>query len=237
LERIVMFSDIIIRTCGERTTEACVARWRRILPAATLHVVELCPFSAALSEVYRIGAKAKGDWFVTCDADVLPYMPARTSGTVWRQYLAVCDADVTTLMVNDWLWGRARQGGVRVYRKGVAEKVAEHVRDCPRPESTACREAGVTHALLPVVAGMHDEHQWYRDVWRKAAHHMAKQPKQVQRDMIPRWQGTDLPDFRVALAAIEHAPDFAALDANTFPDVDLAAMGLTEKEPFTEDVE
>lgn len=230
-------STIIIRSCGERTTQACYAAWHDVFPAATIHVVMKAPFFDALRETFRLGTQSPSVWFTSCDADVLP---DRDAIAALPSLAAQQHADVFTIncRLHDWFCGIPRCAGLRMYRTAWAPTLQSMVEDADRPEARLVE--GIVNrgegrlVEPPQTFGKHDCEQYYRDIARKAAHHAINHKRKLP-ELLRRWKAHPHADFRVARAALERmpGPSFDPHNAATFDDLCvhdlLRRLGLKEK--------
>ena len=226
-----MIQNIIVRTAGERTADVCVARLIAMLPNAKIHRLRIIPFYDAVRECYRIGSESQGEWFLTCDGDVLP--DNRLLEFVDRLKLYP-DVGMVVATIDDWLFNWKRPGGVRACRPSIALKISDKVRDNRRPESLALNRAGVIVKTDETVVGTHDKEQWLRDVYRTVLHHLHKHRRNAgaKRALKVRSLQTDHPDFVMIAAARWDRIQYNYMNANDFPEAPLAEFGLTEKEPL-----
>jgi hypothetical protein len=209
---------VVVRTVGERTTEACVERVRRQLPGVRLARVRASPFRRALQASYAQALRLGAAWTLILDADVI-----LRAGAISR-LLAVADAEppstfVVQGIVRDKLFGILRPAGNHLYR-------TEHLRralDClvddglsMRPESRTIDRVvaggGYGYTQRDVLVGVHDFEQFFADVARKAFLHAFKHQRFLTR-VWRRWRRaarSDM-DFEVAMAAVQESFGHRAL--------------------------
>lgn len=237
-------SDIlaVIRSSGERTQDACRRLLELQVPAAHVVVVEDRPFEATLRRTCAIGAGSGARWMMTLDADVL-----LRDGSV---DLLLAQAErmpghgfQIEGVVFDKLSGTLRRAGQRIYRAALLERALELIPADGtemRPEMTTIermRARGFPSHTAPVVMGVHDFEQYYRDLYRKAFMHAHKHLVWLT-PFIERWRAgaPSDPDFAVALRGLSDG-----LASWSRPTVDtrayaagaaaaLAQLGLPEKD-------
>lgn len=231
-----MIRDVIVRTAGERTADVCIARLIAMLPDAKIHRLEIAPFADAVRECYRIGSLSEGEWFLTCDGDVLPDENLLTFVDRLKMYP---DVGMVVATIDDWILDMERPGGVRACHPSVAIKIANNVKVTRRPESLALRRAGVVTMIDETVVGTHDKEQWLRGVYRTTLHHLHKHKRDAPKKRALRKQAlrTDHPDFVMVAAALRDRIRYDYMNSNAFPEAPLAEFGLTEKEPLCSDTE
>ena len=230
---------VIVRECGERTAEACVALLRRLLPGREIHRVTARPFSATLRLSLEKGLAEGRPWTLCIDADVLA-LPG---------LLALVDEarglteDVFELqgLVFDKLMAAPRAAGNHLYRTRYIERALALIPEekSLRPETRmieAMADLGFRCVQSERLVGLHDFEQSWRDLYAKAYLHGHKH-RYLLPLYRPLWQmlAPADADYRVALAALDDA-----LQEETAPDVSrderageagraIAALGLPEK--------
>lgn len=189
---------IIVRSVGERTTEACLER----LPKAVL-LEGVSPFSRCLHECYERGI-ASGDHYLFCvDADVLLREGAITA--MKDAFRKNPRAGAVVLACDDKLTGRVRIVGVTAYRTCHLEKLLSATGRATtkvRPEAhlrSLLKRGGHRTVFLREDYGRHGYEQYYRDIWRTVIVWTRKR----KQDLIPSWRerAAEDPDFAVALKA------------------------------------
>ena len=211
---------LIVRSCGERTTEACLRMLGR--PA---HLITGTPFSDTLRRAFERGIAEGRPYTVMVDADVLPYLhlvptlveSAEADNSPWfeKHALIFCK-----------LFGR-RGAGNRIYRTSLlpsALALLPRHADDERPETAIIQDmavAGHSRAAIDTVVGLHGWEQDYRDIYRVAYVHAVKSRDRMAK-YLPRWGKAALRgdrDFEVALigadAGARHEGPIA-IDAGMF---------------------
>ncbi len=199
---------LVIRYAGERTLNQC----RQLITAqgvseSQIFVVEEAPFSAAMRASFEIGIREARPWTFCLDADVL-LRPDSISNLLLeaaKKPENVCELQGLVL---DKFFGGPRPAGNHLYRTSLLPEVLQRI----PPEGTdirpeyhtlqAMRADGFPWLQIPYIVGLHDDQQYYRDIYRKC---MVQGVKHLYlADLfIPLWKRnmkTD-PDFQVALHA------------------------------------
>lgn len=192
----------VVRSVGERTTDACV----KALEAQTGQEPEVLgelSFRDAVRRCFTSALESGEPLLLTCDADVLPY-----AGCV--DELLMLDRQVPQNYfqivgdVDDHLFGRTRNGGLRLYRVDWLERalrLLEHS-DSVRPESgliLPMAKKGHPSAYSDAVLGLHAAHQSRSDVYRTAKFFAHKHAQSVA-ELAALWRtGGPESDFAVAL--------------------------------------
>ncbi len=200
---------LIVRHCGERTTEACVALLERFAPGERIHRVSARPFHETLRRGLELGLAEGRPWTLCIDADVL-ILPQLAG------FLASIDSfpagffEAQALVLDKLLPAR-RPAGNHLYRTELIKQALPKIplRGSLRPESDMIRAmaaAGYRDHQSRLLVGLHDFEQVYADVYSKAFLHAHKHRFLVPL-LRPVWQALARgdADFRVALSALEDA--------------------------------
>ncbi|MEX0780267.1 MAG: hypothetical protein WD491_14640 [Balneolales bacterium] len=233
---------LVIRAAGERTAERCRQMVLREVPEEDVHVVELVPFEEALRECYRIGMESGKKWMITIDADVLP---RRSFSKKLMKLSARVNPNILMYngYVHDKLLMKRRRAGFRVYNTSHLAEAFSHIPEngaTLRPEShiiNCMLERGYEKQNFNYVMGIHDYHQYYRDIYRKSFLHASKHEKQIT-SLTNAWEkaSTKDPDFKVAIRAAADGlslPVQAKTDATMYDEYAAKALqdlGLREKD-------
>ncbi|TVR16973.1 MAG: hypothetical protein EA391_06360 [Balneolaceae bacterium] len=183
---------VIIRSAGERTTEACKLLVRNELPADNIQVINLVPFEEALRESYRLGIESKKKWLITIDADVLP-RPGFIKTISQKSDEISGNVFSFKAMVFDKFFIKHRLAGFRVYRTKLLSKALRLIPENGiqiRPEEftvNLMEKKGYKTKVLEYVVGLHDFQQSYKDLYRKAFFHAVKHPKEIGEN-IAAWK-------------------------------------------------
>ncbi|MCO4822492.1 MAG: hypothetical protein KC469_10515, partial [Flavobacteriaceae bacterium] len=62
---------VIIRSVGERTTDACFKIISKQVPKTHIHIISEVPFSKAVTETFKIAIRENRNWTLAVDADLL----------------------------------------------------------------------------------------------------------------------------------------------------------------------
>jgi len=198
---------LIVRHCGERTTEACAQLLAQFAPGNRVHRVSARPFQEVLRQSLELGLAQGRPWTLCIDADVL-ILPDLAG------FLAAVDSFPdgffeAQALVLDKLIPARRPAGNHLYR---TELIARALRELPRgdslrPENDMIRAMAAkgypAHQSAQLI-GLHDFAQAHRDIYLKAFLHAHKHGFLVPL-LRPFWASlsrTD-DDFRVALKALE----------------------------------
>ncbi|MBI1942441.1 MAG: hypothetical protein HYS35_02145 [Betaproteobacteria bacterium] len=198
---------IIVRHCGERTTEACAQLLQALAPGNKIHRVSAQPFQEALRQSLELGIAEGRPWTLCIDADVL-VLPGLAG------FLAAVDGFPSGFfeaqaLVLDKLLPARRPAGNHLYR---TELIARALPRIPagkslRPESDmilAMAGMGYRAHQSALLVGLHDFEQAYDDIYLKAFLHAHKH-RFLAPLLRPLWEalGREDDDFRVALMALE----------------------------------
>ena len=202
---------LIVRHCGERTTEACAQLLQALAPGQRVHRVTGRPFHETLRQSLELGLAEGRPWTLCIDADVL-VLPGLAD------FLASTDSFPAGFfeaqaLVLDKLMPVRRPAGNHLYRTELLGKALPMIplRGSLRPESDMIRAmaaAGFRDHQTRHLVGLHDFEQDYADVYAKASLHAHKHRFLVPL-LRPVWQSLARSDddFRVALAALDGARD------------------------------
>lgn len=165
---------VIVRSAHERTEHACR---KQILdqgvPETQVFVVHEVPFSASMRRSFELGISSGFIWTLCIDADVLlrPGSIQTMLSFADSQQENVCEIQG---FVMDKFFGGPRPGGIHLYRtsllEGVMEKIPKEGVNI-RPETHALElmaKEGYPWLNVPYIVGIHDDEQFYRDIFRKA---------------------------------------------------------------------
>lgn len=243
-----MISDkvkVVVRSVGERTTEACI---RSIIsqgfPREAVTVLTAYPFSEALRQSLCVGLDARKDWTLIIDADVI-----LRSDAIAR-ILRVADSRPTNVcevhgLVLDKLFGEFRLAGNHMYRTSMIPVVLDcisHDGHIERPETYALHAAmsrGYPFEQVALVVGLHDYEQKYADIFRKTFLQSYKHLHRCNR-FLKYWRDNAEadPDFRVALEGfafgLRFRPEVLATAADAKVSEAFSSLMLAEKAMFVD---
>lgn len=195
---------VVIRTVGERTTEAAIQIAKNIFGQDNVNVVKnITPFSEAIREAYVIGMNAGKKWTFVLDADLLLNSDAtarfitdaeRYSKFHRRIFCFTCTLDDKFLM-------RKRVVGGHLYRTKYLKKASNFISSGEndlRPETYIKRKMnsiGYETLFGDISVGLHDYFQSYKDIFRKGILH-SKKHKDVDQ-LYVKWKAQSEwdPDF------------------------------------------
>lgn len=233
---------VIVRECGERTAEVCVALLQRLFPGNAIHRVGARPFSATLRLSLEKGLAEGRAWTLCIDADVLA-LPELLD-LLQEAQSAPDDLFELQGLVFDKLMAAPRAAGNHLYRTALIGQALPLIPagNSLRPETDmieAMAARGFPSRQSATLVGLHDFEQSWRDLHAKAYLHGHKH-RFLLPLLRPLWQmlaPLDA-DYRVALAALDAARaddsppevsrDFRAGAAQDAP----ARLGLREKPPL-----
>lgn len=224
------FDDVtvIVRECGERTVEACMARLTEIFGYPPLSV-SARPFHATLRQALELGLEQGRPWTLCIDADVLA-LPGLTHFIELARAPSRQIFEAQALIVDKLLPVR-RPAGNHLYRTSLIERALPliPIAGSLRPESDmilAMAALGFGAWQSSIVIGLHDFEQNHEDIYRKALLHGRKHDYLIP-IFRPIWEtlaGRDA-DFRLALQALDDAIAFVGT-----PDIsrDFGALAADE---------
>lgn len=219
---------VIVRECGERTADACVARLMEIFGHQPIRISDR-PFHATLRRSLEAGIEQGRPWTLCIDADVLA-LSGLTSfiDEAQRQCSDVFEAQG---LVRDKLLPVRRPAGNHLYRTSLIELALPliPVTGSLRPESDmilAMAAKGYGAWQSSMVIGLHDFEQNRDDIYRKALLHGHKHDYLIP-IYRPIWEtlAAKDADFRLALQALDDAIAFEGM-----PEIsrDFGALAATE---------
>jgi hypothetical protein len=206
-------------------------------------IVRNAPFSAALADSYRIGIEHDRAWTLCIDADVLVHPPAIRALLDAASNVAdsVCEVQGVVL---DKFFGVRRPAGNHLYRTALLSKALSFIPadgKNARPEFHSLNkmtESGHPWVQTPVVVGLHDFEQAYRDIFRKCHVHAKKHVGQMHL-LVDYWRrvAPHDGDFRVALLGLAAGvADSSGIHIDVRRDYGfdkwISAEGITEKAPL-----
>ena len=249
---------VVVREAGERTAGAVRSLAAAEVGEDAVATIREVPFAAALRRGLEIGAEAGRAWTLCLDADVLLRPGAVSALVAAAEDEAARDPALFGVsgQVADALLGQVRVAGNSLYltrRIGAALATGEFRDRKRRPETHLKRvmaAAGHPWREVPVRVGLHDDEQYFRDIFRTVFAHNRKHGRFVPY-AARYWARTAPrnPDHRVALWSLriaemldDYAPrPGAGVDENVAIDVrqfapDIAALltpaGMREKDPL-----
>jgi hypothetical protein len=196
---------VVIRSVGERTEAACRNLIAQQAPEDNIVVVSNAPFSATLADSFRAGIEKNLPWTLCVDGDVLVRPDAVSCLLAFADDLPPEVCEVQGLVL-DKLFGVRRPAGNHLYRTSLLSKALGLIPpegEDIRPEFYTLNrmvEQGHPWVETPLVLGLHDFEQYYRDIFRKCYVHARKFGEQMHL-LVEYWRRVAVqdPDYRVAL--------------------------------------
>ncbi len=200
---------VIIRSAHERTESLCKELVCQQVPEANIHVIHEVPFSKAVLKTFEIGIDCNKDWTLGLDADILLNSTAITSLIDTAESLPQFFFEVQGGVL-DKLFGTKRAGGPHLFRTQLIPKALSLIPEeglTLRPEATVIKAmAGKNHHFYQGLDtyGIHDYHQYYRDIYRKSFIHAHKSIDWLN-IFEENWKqkATEDPDYQVALLGLQ----------------------------------
>ena len=229
--------NIIIRTCGERTTQKCIDLAKK---QGNVHIISEKPFSESIKKTYEKAISIGDKWTPVIDADVLLY----------DNTLQKAIDEMNTLPDNifcldgktdDKIFGFPRRAGIHIYRTALLPDALQYItHEHIKPESNVRREMETRGHITytgKIIFGKHDYNQYYRDLWRKSVCQSQKLAKTIiKKNIVEFWRKKAEidTDFRVILAGHEYGRNLNTkirIDADeTYNAIEeLNKMGIIEK--------
>lgn len=237
------FDDVtvIVRECGERTSERCMELLRALCGRDDVTRIGAADFTTVLRRSLEAGLAAGRRWTLCIDADVLP-LPALAALVSGARHLEHDVFAVQGLVLDKLLLCR-RPAGNHLYRTRYLERALPLVgHGQVRPETAmiqamAARGYGLYQART--VIGLHDHEQYLSDLYGKAWLHGHKHA-QLAELLVAAWQARAAADadYQVALAAFAAArerpgvPRLARAETAAAAAAALDTLGLREKSPL-----
>ena len=163
---------VIVRTVGERTTDACLRAARPQVTPRNLRVLSVRPFSLSVVQGFRTAARERPEWVFTVDADTILVHDAIA------RLRSLCDhAEPEVFHVQGLLLCRVHGGahprGFHAFRGSMLEEVLGHldaVEHASHPETSVIgrmEAAGHPSRCYAEVLGIHDFEQRFSDLFLK----------------------------------------------------------------------
>ncbi len=163
---------VVVRSAGERTTKTCVSLLKEIFTEESIHIIEIFPFSQALSASLKLSKRENKDWLLCIDADVL------VSSHGIQKLLKTAESIDENIfqiqgLVLDKFFSVYRPAGNHLYRTVYAKKAIELIPKegtSLRPETDMLNrmsEIGYPWVQCDAIVGIHDYEQYYSDIYRK----------------------------------------------------------------------
>lgn len=219
---------VVIRTVGERTTEAAVQIAQNIFEQENVNVVKnVTPFSEAIRKAYTIGVNARKKWTLILDADVLLNEESIIKFVEDANQYSKLHSRIFcfTCMLDDKFLMKKRVVGGHLYRTKylrIASRFISSGENDLRPETYIKRRMnaiGYGTLFGDNSVGLHDYFQSYKDIFRKGILH-SKKHKDVDQLYI-KWkaqsdQDKDFYWICKGVDAGEHIAGSVKVDAQYF---------------------
>jgi len=196
--------DIIIRTCGERTTQKCIDLAKR---QGNVHIISEKPFAESIRKTYLKAIELNNKWTPVIDADVLLY----------DDVLQKAIDELNSLPFNifcldgktdDKIFNCPRRAGIHIYKTELLPEALKYItHEHIKPESNIRRhmeKQGKITYTGNIIFGKHDFEQYYCDLWRKSVCQSQKLAKMIKnKNIVQHWQKMQKidTDFKVILEA------------------------------------
>lgn len=230
---------VIIRSCGERTTEYCRNIISKQVFNENIFIINETPFSKAVEKTFTIGIKQKKKWTLAIDADVL----VRSDGIkLLLENANKLDDNYFIIQgkILDFLFGYAKNGGPHLYRTNhlnEALKLIPKEGKTFRPESYTyglMEQRGYKSLYIDSIIAIHDYEQYFVDIYRKAFLH-SKKHKENNKYLEKRWNlfTRSNIDFKIALKGLEDGKNYkenVSVDRKAFPSELKFVNGIKTKE-------
>ena len=238
---------VVIRSVGERTELACKAIVERQVESSNVFVIHQKPHSLAVRRTFEIGLENQKKWLLALDVDILLTEDAINNlisfaSTLDKQYFTAQGA------ILDKLFCVPRNGGPHLYR---TEALDQAIACMPSEGESLRAETAVLRAMAhkgyyfynnTEIYGLHDYHQYYKDIYRKCflqAHKHSGLSDYFYQIWSPRAQ-EDF-DYQVALWGLSSGKTYAGkvrVDASFLNDEIEQVFSLKEvreKRPLEKD--
>ena len=236
---------VVIRSVYERTESTC----RRLIleqgvPENAVFVTHESPFSKALTSSLRIGVEQNRVWTFCFDADVLARDGAIRQMIELAEYQPGKTCEVQGYVL-DKFFGGPRTAGNHLYRTAFLEHALESIPDegvAIRPEHhmlEVMQQSGFPWVIVRCLIGIHDDEQYYRDIFRKSFVQAHKHDHLCDL-FLEHWRqrAAHDPDYQVALegfaAGVRHRGGVRIDVSDSLFSVNLKQLGLEEKRPLSD---
>lgn len=196
--------NIIIRTCGERTTQKCIELAKK---QGNVYIISEKPFSEAIKKTYEKAISVGDKWSPVIDADVLLYDDVLQKAI---DELNSLPFDIFCLdgKTDDKIFNCPRRAGIHIYKTELLPDALQYItHEHIKPESNVRRQMekqGKITYTGNIIFGKHDFEQYYCDLWRKSVCQSQKLAKMIKnKNIVQHWQKMQKidTDFKVILEA------------------------------------
>jgi hypothetical protein len=199
---------VVIRSSGERTLDLCYSLVRKQVKEQNIIIIEEKPFSKAVLKNFEIGIERGTEYTLSIDADILIFNDAiafllNNFEKLDKTYF------VYQGLVFDKFFNSYRAGGPHLYRTSLLKKAIEFI---PK-EGTSLRPESSTYIEMKKIGyhtyqdiwavGIHDDEQYYEDIYRKFFLHAHKHKSRISK-WIGSWDKNwvDDLDYQMALKGL-----------------------------------
>jgi len=251
--------DVVIRTCGERTTELLVRDVNRLLPCSRLHIVEERPHFKAVLETFSYAKKSTAQFTLALDADLIldERVPELLLSGIERYDLAT---DLRLhFLVKDKFVG-IRDAANHLYNNNFSQQLYEFfVKNAEpnsnRPESDNLSKFSKLHGLkvyktylgkrsankkIPEFIGYHGHEQSYAHIYQGMSNFAVKYMgyKKIMRNRLESLNKKYPQDFdyKIAIKGFLAGSESEEIvsDSEKYADITdlLNSLGIAEKPPL-----
>lgn len=171
---------VIIRSVGERTEKLCINKAEEYFGKHNVFCVRnICPFSKAIRESFRIGIENNKKWTFVIDADVFLYEDRiatfmKFANKMYDEGAFFC----ATPYLYDNFFMKGRPVGAHLYNTSMLSKAISFCEDVGlRPETYVKKQMvklGVDSYNISYILGIHDYFQSYESIVEKGILHSHK---------------------------------------------------------------
>ena len=197
---------VVIRAAGERTLDLCHFLVSKQVEEQNIFIIKEKPFSKAVLKNFEIGIQNGHKYTLSIDADTLIYKDAvqlqlNNFKKLSENYF------VYKGLVFDKFFNSYRSAGMHLYRTSLLEKAINFI---PK-EGTSYRPESLTYKKMSKLGfhtyqstwavGIHDDEQYYEDIYRKFFLHAHKHKIN---DILSSWDENWInnSDFKMALKGL-----------------------------------
>lgn len=236
---------VVIRSVRERTESICRKLiLKQGLPEEAVFVTHESPFSKTLASSFQIGMDQDRPWTLCVDADVITRKDSIRQMVELAEYQPENTCEIQGYVL-DKFFGGPRTAGNHLYRTALLDRALELIPDegtAIRPEHhmlSAMQRSGFPWVIVRCLVGIHDDEQYYRDIFRKAFVQAHKHSDFCSL-FLEHWrqQAAHDPDYEVALAGFAAGVKYRGTVRIDVTDrvftVNLKEVGLDEKGPLSD---
>lgn len=199
--------SVVIRSVGERTESLCRDLLIRSLGVEPTIINER-PFAKSLEKGLLYGIEKDKKWTLCTDADLLVDLDGLNRLIQYAESTKDSVFKITPQFF-DKFFDDYREGGVHLYRTKYLKEALDYIPSEGldlRPEThmlTRMRRIGYDFERPPIIIGVHDFDQYYKDIFRKGYVHSHKWVNRLS-ELVPMWRekAKKDADFRVLLTGV-----------------------------------